>query len=216
LVAVALTGALAGCRSSTDTTTTTTTTRTRTIVATLTPTHAPSTGGFKPAPATTVTPLPPSSAPLPDEVERPCPYIASSPTSAQESGTDLADAEGDHVYRTTVLTTLRPVGCRFYFYAPPYEAIADILPRTFATSEAAYDAMVLTARAGRNQATERDFAPEATGIRYQTNFFGPDGLNDWAFVYAKGRLMVIVHTQQTNASQNAVNIARLVVGKINS
>ncbi len=69
------------------------------------------------------------------EVEGTCPYI---------SNDDLADAEGDHVYRTSTLVNLKPVGCRFYFYAGPFEAISDILPATFATPTDAYNAMVAT------------------------------------------------------------------------
>ena len=37
------------------------------------------------------------------------------------------------------------------------------------------------------------------GILFQTKFFGPDGAADWACAFAKGTLLVIVHTQQ-NAS----------------
>ena len=121
-VCAALSIVLAGCTSSSPAPAAPSdVTHTRTVVATATPTYTP-------PPARTVTPRPPGSSLPAGEVERRCPYIASTPQD--DPKVNVADIEGDHVYRTTVLTRLHPVGCRFYFYAPPYEAIADIVPRT--------------------------------------------------------------------------------------
>jgi hypothetical protein len=141
-------------------------------------------------------------------VERRCPYIASSPD--QNPNTNVADIDGSHVYRTTVLTRFIPVGCRFYFYASPYEAITDIEPRRFTTAQAAYNAMVLTGRAGAQPIGKRDIVPGVDGVLYRTKFFGADGARDWACVFAAGRTMVIVHTQRSDTSLNALLIARAI------
>lgn len=165
---------------------------------------------FRPAPAASVTPLPPGSKPHPGEVERKCPYILSS----QDDGpVSVADIEGDRVYRTTVLTKDRPVGCRFYFYAPPYEAVADIRATTFGTATAAHNALVRTAQAGSEQISEPNFAKGVDGIRFRTEFFGPDGKRDWAFAFAKAKVLVVIHTQQTNVSLNARLLADAILQK---
>jgi len=158
---------------------------------------------YVPAPATAVAPLGRSNAPMPSgETEGPCPYIANA---------DLADAEGDHVYRTSVVTTTNPVGCRFYFYAAPYQAIADILPTTFADATDAYNAMVATA--GPSALPVQNLVPGVTAELFQTRFNSGDGDKDWACAFAKGRVMVVVHTQQTNISFNARAIAAAIAVK---
>ena len=167
---------------------------------------------FTPAPASTVAPLPPEQAPAPGEVERLCPYISSTP--AENPAVNVADIEGDHVYRTTVLTTMKPVGCRFYFYAGPFEAVADITTRTFPTALAAHNAMVLTGEAGQGAQGIKDLVPGVDAVLFQTRFFGPDGTTDWACVFAKGRVMVTVHTQQTDVSFNVRQLATAVAPKI--
>lgn len=185
-----------------------------TIVRTVTGTRTPDpAASFTPEPATTIRPLPPGARVRAGESERSCPYIRTGLNQGSGGGVNLADLEGDRVYRTTVLTRYRPVGCRFYFYAPPYEAVADIRPRTFATTRDAYNAMVLTADAGSNQIAEKDFVAGLTGVSFQTRYFGPDGRRDWAFVFSKGRIMVGVYTQRADTSRNAVYIARAIAGK---
>ena len=158
-----------------------------------------------------MTPLPPGSPPPSGEVEKACPYVASTPNDNPD--VNVADMEGDHVYRTTVLTALKPVGCRFYFYAGPYEAVADILPQTFATPVAANNAMVKTGEAGANYDGRKNIIKGVDAIVYQTKFFGEDGNQDWACVFAKGKVMVVVHAQQTNTSFNALQIATAVAPK---
>jgi hypothetical protein len=160
-----------------------------------------------------VRPLPPGSTAPKGEKDRPCPYIRAGLNVDGGGGVNLADLEGDRVYRTTVLSGYHPVGCRFYFYAPPYEAIADIRPRRFATEVAAHNAMVLTARTGHELITERDFVRGVDGICFRTKFFGEDGARDWAFVFAKGPTMVAVYTQRTDTSRNALYIAKAIAGK---
>ena len=174
---------------------------------TRTPTPSAASSSYVPPPAATVAPLGQAHAAMPaGEVEGTCPYI---------SNDALADAEGDHVYRTATLTGLTPVGCRFYFYAGPFEAIADILPMTFATATDAYNAMVATGNAGSGTLGIKDLIPGVDGVSYKTAFFGPDVASggDWACAFAKGNVMVVVHTQQTNVSFNAKAIATDIAPK---
>ena len=70
-----------------------------------------------------------------------------------------------------------------------------------------------TAQAGTNLAVTKNFVPGVDGIRYQTRFFGPDGEKDWAFAFAKGKVMVVVHTQQNDASLNGALIGKAIVDK---
>jgi hypothetical protein len=204
--------AVAGCTSSPDkpsgsrppkSTVTLTQTDTRPAPA---PTYRP------PAPAT-VRALPPGRDPAKGERDKRCPYIKTGLNQDENTGVNLADIEGDRVYRTTVLTKYNPVGCRFYFYAPPYEAVADIRPTTFATATEAFNAMVRTAQTGSEPIPERDFAKGATGVCFRTKFFGQDGARDWAFVFAKGKIMVIVYTQRKDTSRNAFYIGKAIAGK---
>ncbi|HKC27713.1 MAG TPA: hypothetical protein VKB75_06845 [Jatrophihabitans sp.] len=201
--------ALAGCTSKSAAPPDTTRTNTQTVTSTRTP----SVVAYTPSPARTVPPLPYGAKARQGEKDGSCPYIRTGLNEGAGGGVNLADLEGDRVYRTTLLTRYHPVGCRFYFYAPPYEAIADIEPRRFPTATDAFNAMVRTAEAGRHPITERNFVRGLTGICYQTKFFGPDGMRDWAFVFTKGNLMVVVHTQRSDTSRNALYIGRAIAAK---
>jgi hypothetical protein len=185
-------------------------TRDSTVHSTVTKTTQPP-QTFAPAPASTLAPLAPGQRPSAGAVEKACPYIVSSQDQGPNS---LADLEGDRVYRTTVLTGMNPVGCRFYFYAPPYEAIAEIATRTFASRLAAHDAMVLTGQAGTEVAGKPGIVPGVDAVLYRTKFFGPDSARDWACVFAKGKVMVTVRTQRTDTSLNALLIAQAIAPKI--
>lgn len=190
---------LAGCTNKpTPVVTTEDVTQTRTVVSTrsVTPIDL--------APPTTVAPLPPDGKPAKGEVEKKCPYIPSD---------NVADIIGSHVYRTTVLTTTKPQGCRFYFYAPPYQAIADIVPRTFATAGDAYNAMVQTAGQGTQAIPKKNLAEGVDGVLFRTRFFGDDGARDWACAFANGKTLVVVHTEQDDVSFNALQLAQAVVGE---
>ncbi|HVU90894.1 MAG TPA: hypothetical protein VHC23_01600 [Jatrophihabitans sp.] len=201
--------AVAGCTSSSAPRPTTSTV-TSTVTGTRTPSPAST---FTPEPVATVRPLPPGTKPRAGEKERHCPYVRTGLNQDAGGGVNMADLEGDRIYRTTVLTRYHPVGCRFYFYAGPYEAVADIRPFTFPTATAAYNAMVLTARTGRNAIPEPNFTAHLTGVSFQTRYFGPDGRRDWAFAFAKGKLMVVIYTQRKDTSRNAVYIARAVAAE---
>jgi hypothetical protein len=161
-----------------------------------------------------VPPLSPGARPAKGEVERRCPYIASSPSGTNGGATNVADIVGSHVYRTTVLTRLHPVGCRFYFYAPPYQPIADIEPRILPTARDARNVLILTAQRGSELISKPSFVPGVDGIAYRTSFVRGDGRRDWAFAFAKGRVLVVVHTQRDDpASLIAVLLGKAIVGK---
>lgn len=215
LVAVAVATALAGCTSGESAPAPTpqaVVTGTRTVITTRT--VAPPSPGSA---ATSVAAFPPDGKAPKGEVLKTCPYIKGGLDSEPTSGPNVADIEGDRVGRITVLTDYQPVGCRFYFaYAygdTDREAVADILPHTYGSATEARNAMIRTAGAGSEAFTVRNFVPGVTGIRYRTRFFGPDGPRDWAFVFAKGTHMVVVHTQQTNASLNAQLLAAAIASK---
>jgi putative component of membrane protein insertase Oxa1/YidC/SpoIIIJ protein YidD len=125
----------------------------------------------------------------------------------------MADLEGDRVYRTTVLTDLKPVGCRFYFWCCQYEAIAEIAPQTFATADAARAAMIATAKVDPSAQGFHNLVPGVDAISYRTKFFGPDGARDWACAFVKGKVMVVVRTQRSDTSFNAREIVQAIAAK---
>jgi len=180
---------------------------------TLTP---PSSGGVSVfGLATTDVPARPPDGALPSgEIDGSCPYIKAGlniePTS---SGADFADLEGDRVQRVTRLTTLDPIGCRFYFQGD-YHPIGDILPSTYSSAIEAHNAMVATAQVGANARGVPSFVPGADGVSFQTRLNAPDDGNDWAFAFAKGNVMVVVRTNQDRATPaNAENIAKAIVAQ---
>lgn len=181
-------------------------THTSTTTAT---THRPRPSSSKPVPftpgaATTVVGLPPGQQPPKGEKEGTCPYI---------SNQDAADTEGNRIYRTTLVTTLHPVGCRFYFWCCDYHATMDIVPRTFATPTDAYNAMVRTGQAGSSVTGIDSLIKGVSAVLYQTKFYGPDGATDWACTFAKGKVMVTVNTNQNDVSFNAKSLAQLIAPK---
>ncbi|MDT4918892.1 MAG: hypothetical protein QOH89_3592 [Pseudonocardiales bacterium] len=200
--------ALAGCTSSGSPGPTTNITHTQTTTSTRPPPQQ-----YKPPKPAFRHPLPPGTPAPKGERDHSCPYIKAGLNVTDDTGVNLANLEGDRVYRITLLTDLHPVGCRFYFYAPPYAAIAEIEPHRFKSAHEAYDAMILTARTGHNLIPEKNFVHGLTGICFQTKFFAEDGARDWAFVFAKGKTMVVVYAFQTNTSRNALYIARAIAGK---
>ncbi len=118
------------------------------------------------------------------------------------------------MYRTTVITTMQPVGCRFYFWAYPYDATADIVTKRYATTADARNAMVATGNAGHSAEAVKNLAPGVDAVLFQTRFDGPDGASDWACAFAKDSLLVIVHTRQTQDSLAPRNIAAHIYPRI--
>jgi len=157
-------------------------------------------GAGETAPSTVVsTPMPSLSTPRGvREVAGNCPYI-----SAQA----FADAEGDRVGRVTVLQS-RPVGCRFYFQYNPGQLVGEITVQRFGTPTEAYNAMVLSARGHPEVQSYPDVADGAVAFRTPLQ-----GTPAWQCVFARGRSVVTVRTQQPYPALNAVNLAREIVPK---
>jgi len=202
--ALAACAVLAGCTSSSkpevvDVTNTTTITSSTSV-----------SGKEKPLALSTVTPLGPQQSPQSGEIEGVCPYIASTPD--QNPTVNVADIEGDHVYRTTVLKKMKPVGCRFYFYAGPYEAIADFTTYRYSSDVTAHNVLVKTVTKDK-KAFETAIKGTNLSYAFRAPFFGPDGGNDWACIFQKGTLLVLVRTQQP-ISFNAVQLAKAIAPKI--
>lgn len=133
------------------------------------------------------------------EVAGACPYIAAKA---------FADAEGDRVGRVTVLQT-RPVGCRFYFQYDPSQLIGEITIAVFGTPTEAYNAMVLSAKGHPEVQSYSDVGDGA--VAFQTPLRGSPA---WQCVFARGRSVVTVRTQQPYPALNAVNLAREIAPKI--
>jgi hypothetical protein len=208
-----LVAALAACSSSgRRASTPPATTSTRTVVITHSAT-APSSRPYNPPAASTVAPLAPGAEPPSGAKKGRCPYIRAGLDVEPGPEPTVADIEGDRVGRTTLLTRYRPVGCRFYFSYPPHQPIADILPTRFGSAAQARNAMIRTAGGGHEPQSYPNFVSGVTGISYRTAFVGGDGSRDWAFVFAKGNTMVVVHTQQTTSSSNARYLAAAIAGK---
>jgi hypothetical protein len=172
-----------------------------TVTETITRTHIPSESAV---PGATVASLAPNDAPAKGQVERKCPYIGSNFTDPTPNA---ADDEGNRVYRTTVITTMNPVGCRFYFWAPPYNAIADIVTVRYSTPTQAHDAMIATGNAGKATEAIPELVAGVPAVLFRTRFYGPDGEADWACAFAKGSVLVIVHTERRDSSYPAKQFA---------
>jgi len=158
-------------------------------------------GGDETGPPSTIvsTPLPSLTAPHGvREVAGNCPYI-----SAQA----FADAEGDRVGRVTVLQS-RPVGCRFYFQYKSSQLVGEITVEVFGTPTEAYNAMVLSARGHPEVQSYPDVG--AGAVAFQTPLRGNPA---WQCVFAQGRSVVTVRTQQPYPALNAVNLAREIAPK---
>jgi hypothetical protein len=183
-----------------------------TVTSTVTHTRTPPPQTYVPPPPSFAPPLAEGAAPPAGEVDRLCPYIRTGLNMDPTSEPNVADIIGSRIYRTTVLTALKPVGCRFYFYVD-FSPEADILPTTFPNATDAHNAMVLTAdKTGTNQATYT-VASGIPGIVYQTKFVTGDDGTDWACVFAKGAVMVVVHSHTTNTSNSVLSLAQAIVGK---
>jgi hypothetical protein len=187
---------------------------THTIVSRVTSTvPPPPVPSYTPPPAHAVAGLPPGQRPPAGQVEKPCPYIASSARYYNDPRPSVADIVGSHVLRTTVLTATSPAGCRFYFYSGRYQAIADIVPHRFASDRAAYAALVATGEAGGEAAGHPNLVPGVDAVLYRTRFFAPDGARDWACAFAAGSVLVVVHTQRNDTSFSALELARTIAPK---
>jgi hypothetical protein len=203
-VGVLAVAALSSCthsKTAPDTTTTNTVTQTHTAAVPGTPIPAFFTGNLGPGDKLHA-----------GEVEKKCPYIKS--THIEDPVGSVADIEGDRVGRTVVLPGTNPEGCRFYFAYGPYQAVADIQVYRYADHTLANNTMVATAKAGLRAQGIPNLIPGVPGVVFQTKFNKNDGNKDWACAFAKGSLVVIVHTQQNDTSFNAMELAKTVAPKI--
>ena len=133
------------------------------------------------------------------EIAKSCPYI----TNQNE-----AIAEGKAVGRSTQLTT-KPVGCRFYLAYPDYHVVTEISVKTYPTELAAFNTV---ARTGGSTAQSTPGIGDGA-VLYRTKFYRPDGNQDWSCIFAKGRTVVTIHTDELHSSVDARNVAAAIVGK---
>lgn len=180
------------------------------VPATATTTPHPSTPHPSPtsAPASThkSTPKPVPTGPIAvgpvKAVEGDCPYI---------SVADAATKEGNRIDKHFVLMARgKVVGCRFLFWTDTY-AVLEITKQTYASADAAYNAMVRTGKRGANFHGVQDLVPGVDAI--QTTFYEVDGPTDWACTFATGRTVVTVKTAQNNVEFNARAIAKAIAPK---
>jgi hypothetical protein len=127
------------------------------------------------------------------EVPGTCPYI---------SNQDFADLEGDRVGRVTILQS-KPVGCRFYFQYNDTQVVGQIEVNVFKTSTEAYNAMVLSAKGHPEVQSDPNIGDGS--VAYTAPLQGNEA---WLCVFAKGKSVVTVRTQQPYPALNAQNIAR--------
>lgn len=148
---------------------------------------------------TSTTPVPTISLGTPTEKPGPCPYL---------SAADFRDNEGDRVGRDVQLAE-NPVGCRFYFdpnWGDPTTIVGEIRIRRFSTATEAYNAMAALARTHPEFVDDRSIGDGSVTIKLPLQ-----GENTWACVYARGNLVVIAHSRQTDVGEDARNIARALV-----
>lgn len=184
-----------------------------TVTSTATATRTNDTGTEYQPPKASYAPRLSAGGDVPDgEKKGRCPYIRAGKDEDPTSEPNVADIGGSRVKLTTTLPAYTPVGCRFY-YEYGRDAVADILPTTFATALQARNAMIRTGEAGKQTSGVPGIAPGVDGVSYRTRFERGDGDNDWAFAFAEGKVMVVVHTRETRASFNAVNLAKAIVAE---
>lgn len=160
--------------------------------------HSTATAPVPPALAV-VPPLTPGAAPPAGQRERACPYLAAA---------QVADTVGSHVYRTTTDAT----GCRFFFYAAPYNAVADVMVTTYASASDATTAMTALASVpGRDGRGQDGIGPGVSGVLFRAPLVPADGGRDWACAFTSGARLAVVRTQRTDISQPALDLATALV-----
>jgi hypothetical protein len=146
------------------------------------------------------TPRPKLSAPAgAKEIDGPCPYI---------SNQDWADHEGNRVGRSVRLATT-PVGCRFYFEYDPNHITGEITIQRFGTATQAFNAVVTAANGHPEFVDDNDIGAGAISIKAALQ-----GTPTWECIFAKGTVVVSVHTSQDHPSDNARTLARMIVPNI--
>ncbi len=133
------------------------------------------------------------------EVKKACPYL---------SNQAEAIAEGKAVGRSTQLTT-KPVGCRFYLAYPDYHVVTEINVKAYPSELSAFNTV---ARTGGSTAESTPGIGDGA-VLYRTAFYKPDGNQDWSCIFAKGKIVVTVHTDELHSSVDARNVAAAIVSK---
>lgn len=159
--------------------------------------------------ANAVAPVPPGPPPA-GERDGHCPYIRTGLNQDPTSLPNVADIEGNRIYRTTILTRTSPVGCRFYFINPPYQATADIQPRRYSSAADARAAVLAIGARGSDATRRAAFVPGLDGVLFRTAFVAADRGRDWAFAFSKGPIVVVVRTEETTSSLNAELLAAAI------
>ena len=136
-------------------------------------------------------------------INEPCPYL---------SNDDEAIAEGEKIGRSTVLTTsksAKPIGCRFYLAYPDYHLVTEITVKTYPSEVAAFN---IVAHTGGSTAESTSGIGDGA-VLYRTTFYPPDGDQDWSCIFAKGKAVVTIHTDELHSSVDARNVAAAIVSK---
>jgi hypothetical protein len=101
----------------------------------------------------------------------------------------------------------RPVSCRFYFR---YDITTPTSrSRRGCSRSTSHNPTVLTAQTE----TEVAAVPGVDGRSAPNPLLGPDGASDWAAVFVKGHTLVVVRTDQTDATQDAVAVVNAIIGR---
>ena len=145
------------------------------------------------------TPTPKLTAGDAPEVDKPCPYA---------NDNDFRDAEGDRTDHSVQLAG-NPVGCRYYFEYDASVIIGEIRIQRFATSTAAFNAVVIAAKGHPEAYGDKTIADGAVLLKLPLQ-----GSDTWACVFAKGNLVVTAHTRQPEVAQDAKNVALLIAPKV--
>ena len=184
-----------------------------TATATVTNTGPAPAPTFTPAPARYLASLLPGAAARKGEKDKLCPYIRTGLNQDPTSKANLADISGERIYRTTVITTSDPVGCRFWNNIGG-DPVAEITVRLFATAADAHNAMVLTAEAGAEASGKPGAAGGLDAVVFRTKFLQAHAGQDWAAVFAKGTMLVTVRMAVTDQAVSVLGLADIVAKKI--
>jgi hypothetical protein len=134
------------------------------------------------------------------EIEKPCPYATND---------EFRDAEGDRTTHSVQLAG-KPVGCRYYFQYDPTKIIGEIRIQKFASATAAFNAVVGAAK-GHPELVDDKTIGDYGSITIKLPL---QGVETWACIFSRGKLVIIAHSRQTVVGQDARNIAKLIAPRI--
>ena len=120
-----------------------------------------------------------------------------------------ADSEGNRVGRSVRLADT-PVGCRFYFAYDPRQLTGEIRFQRVSTATEAFNA-VANAATGHPEFVDDRGIGDGGSISIRRDL---QGVPSWECLFSHGRLIVSVHTSQSNTSNNARTLARLIAAAL--